>query len=506
MRRRALLASLGAGVAGLAGCVESSTGPETTTTGDPTTGEPTTDTTTPNEDAPPEPPDQFASVVELETGPRTYALRPVRRRTDDGGEVALWFDRTATADGPAVLTGYLQNANDFENTFRVEWLPGVGRVHAQQPRGHDHEARLHLAPTENNELATEVPEVVRDESGYWRVEAVGPWFPETHRMDPGEVVELEYAVVGEPGMDGRPTGTYTLEYGGEGDGLSVGVWDTEHPGPDADSRFAGRTVPAFEGESTTAWFHEADASTRVYVEPSTERLDLDGLVEFEVVNHSDESVGCGHWDLYKLDGGEWFHVGPFAHTDDCRGLAPGQRKTWPLRAFNGEPVECGGDCRGGFIRGFLGGGEYAAVAGYGRPEDESAALVEFAGDPVEVVPTEDATVERDGDTVTVTTPRYGDGDSEDDRAPDATMTVERADGAAERLIAEQVMNADPGSGFGTPYGALRNALAGFEDGVQRVVVRTDEHDVDRAVGHDATRRRFSVRGQAYVATTTRADE
>ena len=502
MRRRALLASLGVGFAGLAGCLEPSTAPETDTSttpdADPSTDEPTT---APSDEDHPEPPDEYASIVELETGPRTYAFQPVRRRTSDGAEVALWFDRTATADGPAVLTGYLQNVNDFANTFRVERIPGVGSVHTQQPRGLDHEARLHLAPTANNDLASEVPDVVRDGSGYWRVDDVGPWLPETYRMEPGEVRSLEYAVVGEPGMDGRPTGTYELR--GRDRTVSIAVWDTERPGPDADSRFAGRGVPAFEGESTTAWFHDADASTPVYVEPSTERLDLDGVVEFEVVNHSRETLGCGHWNLHKLVDGEWFHVGPFEHTADCRVLHPGEREGWTLRAFNGEPVECGEGRAGGLTRGHLGGGEYAAVAGYGHPADGSAALVELVGDPVEVVPTEDATVARDGDAVTVTTPQYG---REDDHAEDATLSVERADGADERLLAEQVMGGSTVAGLGSPYGALRDALAAFEDGVGRVRVRTDENDAERAVGYGETRRRFSFRGQAYLATVTESDD
>ena len=502
MRRRALLASLGVGIAGLAGCLESSTGPETSTDGT-TTREPTSDATTTTSDVGGdshlEPPDQYASIVDLETGPRTYTFLPVRRHTDDGGEVALWFDRTATADGPALLTGYLENANDFVNTFRIEWIPAVGGVNARQPRDLPHEARLHLAPTENNDLATEVPELVRDESGYWRVTDVGPWLPETYEMDPGEVVELEYAVVGEPGMDGRPTGTY--EFRGRDDTASITVRNTEQPGPEADSRFAGRELPAFGSDRTTQWFHEADASTPVYVAPSTERLELDGLVEFEVVNHSYESVGCGHWDLYKLVDDEWFHVAPFGHTADCRTLAPGQRETWPVRAFNGDPVQCGKDCTDGLTRGFLGGGEYAAVAGYGHPEDESAALVEFVGDPVELRPTDDATVERDGDTVTVTTDRYGREDSDD-----ATLTVERADSADERLVVEQLMADTDYTGFMGPYGALRNALAVFDPDVDAVVVRSDRHEVDRTIGHDETERRFSVRGQAYVATTERSSD
>lgn len=496
MRRRALLTSLGVGLAGLAGCVESSTAPETTTTGDDqTTDEPTT--TPPVER--PGLPDEYASVVDLETGPRTYALSPTRRHTDDGGEVALWFERTATPDGPALLRGYLRNTNDFENTFGVEWLPGVGRVHMQQPRGYDHEARLHLAPTENNALATKVPELVRDESGFWRVADLGPWLQETYRMTPGEVVELEYAVVGEPGMDGRPTGTYSLEF--DDDSLDIAVWDTDSPGPDADSRFAGRDLPNFEGELTTAWFHDAEESTPVYVEPSTERLELDGLVEFEVANHSRDNARCGHWNLYKLVDDEWFRVGPSVHTADCQLLHPGEREQWPVRAFNAEPVPTGGDCREGLTRGYLGGGEYAVVVGYGHPEDESAAFVEFVGDRIEVVPTEDGSVERDGATVTVTADEYGDEGGED-----ATLTVERTDDdVEERLIAEQVMGGGQ-FGFESRYEALRNALAAFEDGVDRVRVRTDENAAERAVGYDETgQRRFSFRGQAYVATVGESD-
>jgi hypothetical protein len=499
MRRRALLSSLAAGVAGLAGCAESGTESTTTSTTRTTTRETTRTTTTTDDTSPPDPPDRYASVVELETGPRTYAFRPTRLRTDDRTEVALWFEQTATADHPAVLRGWLQNADDFENTVRVEWIPAVGRTHARQPRDYDHEARLHLAPTQNNELAIEAPHLVRDESGYWRVEDVGPWMPETYRMDPGEVVDLEYAVVGEPGMSGRPTGTY--EFRGDDETVHLAVWNTDSPGPETESRFAGRDLPAFDGESTLQWFHDADESTQAYVEPSTERLELDGLVEFEVVNHSHEMVRCGHWNAYKLVDGEWFHVGPLGHTADCRALHPGERKTWWVRAFNGDPVACGSDCHRGFTRGYLGGGEYAAVAGYGHPTDESAALVEFVGDPVDVVPTGDATVERDADAVTVTTDEYGN----NDEVPDASLSLTRIDDADDRLIAEQLMD---GTRFrnDSPYSALRNALAVFDSDVEEVVVRTDVSAVNRSVDWEAETRRFRFRGQAYEATADRPDE
>jgi len=501
MRRRALLSTVAAGVAGLAGCVESN---ETTTTvgrsdTTPTTSPPDETTTTTPREEPPDPPDQYASVVDLETGPRTYALHPTRQHTDDRADVALWFEQTASDDGPALLKGWLRNANDFENTFRVEWIPAVGRVHARQPRDLDHEARLHLAPTENNELAAEVPDLVRDESGFWRVEDVGPWMTETYRMDPGEVATLEYAVVGEPGMPGRPTGTY--EFRGDDRTVYLAVWDTDNPGPGESSRFDGRDLPAFDDDVTVGWFHDADSSTQVYVRPSTERLELDGLVEFGVVNHSPDIARCGHWNLHKLVDGEWFHVGPVGHTADCSALRPGERETWALRAFHGDPVDCGSDCHSGFTRGHLGGGEYAAVAGYGHPTDESAALVELVGEQVDVTLTEDAVVKRDGDTVTATTDRHGDGDD----VPDASLSLVRTDAAEERIIAEQLLG---GARFRveTPNRALRNALAAIEPGVEEVVVRTDVRSVNRSIDYDADSRRFRFRGQAYEATADRPDE
>ncbi|MCD2199964.1 hypothetical protein LPA44_08650 [Halobacterium sp. KA-4] len=497
MRRRALLSSLAATTAALAGCASSGDGTGTTVD-DPQTTRPVTSTSA--GDVPSGEPEAYASIVELETGPRTYAFAPTRQRTDDEVEVALWFDRTATADHPARLRGWLENRGDYANPVDVEWIPAVGRVHGRQPSGYDHGARLHFAPTGNNDLAETVPEVVRDESGYWRVEDLGPWMTETEPMEAGERVELEYVLVGEPGMDGRPTGTY--EFRGRDGDARVAVWDTTSPGPDAASRFDGRSVPALAEDATVQWFHDAAESTEVFVQPASERVELDARVAFEVVNHSHESVGCGHWNLHKLVDGEWFHVAPMGHTSDCRQLAPGSRESWALRAFNGDAVPCevsGGGCRDGLTRGYLGGGEYAVVAGYGHPEDQSAALVELVGDPVTITPTEDATVEVDGDTAVVVTGRYGDGE----RPPDASFTLTRVVDADERVIAERVMG---DGGFARAGSGLRNALAAATDDVERVVVRTDEHAVDGALGYDADTRRFTFRGQAYEVTRGEPEE
>ena len=503
MRRRALLASVPGALAGLAGCSFGSPGADETddVTPAPRPGQSSTGTApdsaaTPTGDPPR--PEDLTTVIELETGPRTYALSSAGLYTADGARVALWFDRTATEDYPATLRGWLQNANEFGNTFRIERIPGVGRTHSRQPRGYDHEARLHLAPTADNALANEVPALSQTEEGYWRVDDVGPWMPDTHQLAPGEWAHLEYALVGEPGRAGRPTGTY--EFRGRGETLSVTVWDTQRPGPETDSRFADRSLPPFPGDGRVQWFHDADGTTPAFVRPGTERAELDTEIGFQMVNNSHERLQCGHWNLYKLVDGEWFHVAPTGHTADCRLLVPGGRKQWGLRAFNGQAVGCStGDCTcDGLTQGYLGGGEYAVVAGYGHATSESGALVELVGDNVAVTPTDDVSTSREGDTVTVTTGQSGDGD----RSADGTFSLTRTDSAGERVIAEQVMASGR---FATHDGGLRNALPFLTDDVSRVVVETGEQAVNGVLGYDSDSRRFRFRGQAYEVTRGRSD-
>jgi hypothetical protein len=216
-----------------------------------------------------------------------------------------------------------------------------------------------------------------------------------------------------------------------------------------------------------------------------------------MVNHSHESLKCGHWNLYKLVDGQWFHVAPTAHHSDCHTLPAGETERWSLRAFNEDAVPCDRSNRGhdGLTQGYLGGGEYAAVAGYGHPSDESAALVELVGGSVTLVPTEDANSERDGDTVTVTTDRHGDGE----RPSDATFTLTHVESADSRVIAEQVMTT---GGFGSKGRGLRNLLAaaspdGERPAVERVVLRTDAYAFDHELRAEGATRRVQFRGRAF---------
>lgn len=451
-----------------------------------------------------EPPDGRSSLIDLETIDRTYALMPISYSADRGVRVELWFDLTATDDSPARLTGKLRNLTENAHTVDLEEVPAVGDPHSQTLSGYDDETRLHFAPTENNELATEVPDILQNGDGLWNVRDVDSWIQETVHLDPGEEIDLEYVLVGEPNLSDRPTGTYVFR--SHNRSVQVAVWDTDSPGPEVESHFAGRTLPPLpnRGGASTQWYHEADESTPVYLEPAREQLQLDGAIDFELVINTREPTGCGYWNLYKLVEGEWFNVAPRAQEDDCGTITPGARKSWTLRAFNGGAAACDGGCTSGLTRGYLGPGTYAVVSGFGYPADETGALVELEGDPVSVETTPDATVERDGTEAVVTTDRYDDGV----QPPDATLVVKRANddsggAGSHRVVAEQLMDDESGLGL---YGALRDGIAAFDDGVERVEVRSDEHGVDFAVGYDSSARRVEFRGTTYDLTAEFEEE
>ncbi|MBP1987602.1 hypothetical protein [Halolamina salifodinae] len=498
MRRRALLATLASGTALLAGCSAS----------DPT--ETDTNQSTPDGTESNSTPDEVvrldgnqlwgASIVDLETVDRTYALSPMRYRTEDGAEVRMRFDATATADSPARLIASIQNTDKYPEQFDLDWFPPFGRSTSEPPREHHErlmgaglrdQGSLVLAPTENHDLVDDPPEVERDADGIWRLAGeTDRWLPETITLDAGEAVRGEYAVVGHPEGSGRPTGVYEFLRAGDDNDTSITVWETDAPGPDEESRFAGESVPSLAGDEGddgdddaggVTWFHEADESTAAYLWPETEKTDLPAGITFQFVNHTREALGCGHWYVYKLHDGEWFDLGPYVRTADCRMVPPAGTKSWTLHAYGG-----GGSLppEDGRAYPFLGGGRYAVSVGYGDESSSSAAMVELTGDPIEIVPTEDVASERDGSTVTLTNPEWSE-DGEDA----VTLTLTRADSAEETLIREQVMR--------RWHRGLRNTLAFVEEDVEEVRLRTLERYAHGPIGYDGSTRRVRVDGQAY---------
>jgi hypothetical protein len=496
MRRRTLLTGLSAGIGALAGCSTVLSGSSDTPTTTPT--EQPTDSPTPTSEAPDETEEWelgAASIIDLDTATRTYALAPLRYRSDDGADIRLRFSSTATADGPATVEAMLTNENSFENTFRLEWTPPFGRLFSDTPhpmgdRGGEHTYRVGLifAPTANHDLVDDPPALKRAADGYWRpVGDTTPELPDQVRLAPDETIRGEYALVGraEGAGRGRPPGVYEFSRAGERP-LRVTVWNTDSPGPATDSRFAGASIPALPGDSDTAWFHNADASTPTFVRPSIEQTALPARVEFTFLNRSRTPTSCGHWNFYKVQDDEWFHLGPFIHTSDCRVVSPGDTMTWTLRAATGEMAPCEAQ-----EYPFLGGGRYAAVAGYGHTTAQSAALVEFDAPAVSVVPTDDVTTERDSGTVTATSDRWQSAPDTESRSR-THLVLERVDTADRQLIAEQVMR--------RRNRGYRNTLAFVAPDVERVVLRTDDRTADWTVGYDDGTSRLQYEGQAYRIT------
>ncbi len=506
MRRRRFLATLGAGLPLLSGC--GSTG----TDGSPSDSQTASPTPTAT---PSEPPSDLVtfeegsgwigpgSLVELETIPRTYVLSTQRYRADDGGEVRLKFDRTATADHPARLVASLQNTDRFREEFELDWLTPFGRTASERPHaqgerrtsaGVSHADSLVFAPTPNHDLVDDPPAVERDEDGLWRLSAEPTrWQPETVVLEPGEAIRGEYAVVGHPEGTGRPTGVYEFVRG-QAEPLQLTVWNTEAPGPAESSRFSGESVPALaegEDESGVAWFHEADETTPTFVRPSTERAELPAGVTFRFINHSRETLGCGHWTLYKLHDGTWYSLGPLFRLAICYQVGPGGTDAWKLELYNGDGID-GNQSSDEQTFDFLGGGRYGAVVGFGHKTGRSAAMVDLVGDPIEIVPTDDAEPERSNGRVTVTTPH-----GHDDEREQVRLRLTRTDSADRTRIREQVML--------QRYRGLRNTLAFLEADVEEVVLRTSDTVVDRAVGFDRQRARYRIDGQAYELTVEPAE-
>lgn len=515
MRRREVLATFTAAVPAMAGCSAldfargSESPPDSTVTPAPV---PSPSPPPPeNSPTPGEPPPEWASVladddlsvtsiIDLDTIPRTYALAPAHYRSNDDAIVRMAFVETATEDHPARLVASFQNANQFENTFELDWTPPFGRLASEPPRPADlqHPPRgityrdtLAFVPTSNHELVERPPEVELADDGIWRHDgSPASGFPERIRLDPNETVYGEYYLAGHPeGRNtGRPPGIYEFSRGREAS-IRIAVWNTETPGPQQRSELEGISVPPVSGRNPTAWYHDANPGAPTFVKPSVERTGFPAAIDFTYINHSKSSTECGHWNLYKLVNGQWFHLGPYLHTADCRIVHPGGGKTWTLHAFHGEGL----DTREAHTVDYLGGGRYAAIVGFGHATSHSGAVVELVGGATSIVPTDDVTSDRSGDTVTVTDPEWND----EEPPGSATVTLTRTDGADRTLITEQVMRGR--------FRGLRNTLAFFEENVEQVVYRTTEQVAENIVGFDADVRRFRIEssGEAYRAEIER---
>lgn len=492
MQRRTLLSALGVGAASAAGCAAPLTGSDPDETTQPTarSGETTAD----GGDTPPTTADDGAwesRVVDLETGPRTLSAM-VGSGAYPNVSVDGEFVETATPDHPARLQVTVRNDAEYEQVVELDTLHFLSGLPLRgTPEEDDSRSGLRFPPVADHRLASEVPDVERGESGYWRVASTDHyWHPDRVTLAGEETVAGEFWVVGGDSSDGFPTGQYGRE-----DAPRIVAWNTDSPGPTGESRFADADVPDLPtGE--TEWYHDAGPETGVYLQPERERATPPAGLEFTLHRRSRRPTRCGLWDLWKLHEGSWHYVAPHGYWElVCLGVVPGATDTRRLIVTNESPIDMGSEelLDTNQPVGFLGGGQYAYEAGY-RPEEGEgthAALFEIDAPAVTVAARDDTTVERDGDTVTVTTPEWSD---ESERAE---LVVTRADDAGEVILAEQVMR-DPREP-GSPW-ALRDALAVFDADAERVVVRAGERGAEDAVGREESSRRFEFRDETYEAT------
>jgi hypothetical protein len=479
MRRRAFLASLGTSAVAFAGCLTDASDAPNESTTRPTTEPPTTDRTT-TEDGEGEddgswPSDRW-SVVTLETQPRTLSLFPTQYRTDDDGRVEAAFAETATADNPARVRAKLTNAGGTANTVRLDEHPPFSRSPRFSPLDGDGvgpangDFDLYFAPLPDQSLPTAAPATERGPDGVWRLSSspTEPWFPDTHRLDAGESVTVEFAVVGEASGSGSfEEANYEHPFDGGDDVLTLAAWNRETPGPESESRFAGESFPAPSGddetgESSVAWFHEATEEQSVYLRPSEEATELPETLTFSLVNRAEEPATGNPYDrtLYKLVDGEWQKLQPRAYPLPMGWVSPGDVEEYVLRASNDGTLP-GSE---GIDAGYLGGGTYAFEVGMSVESRTHAAVFELDAPSPTVEPSDAVSTMREDGVVTVTDERW-------ERASGrGVVTVSRAE-ATGRVVSPELAARRHG---------YRNTLPFFEDGVEEVHLRTSDGVADWA--------------------------
>lgn len=442
------------------------------------------------------------TLARLRTVPQTYSLLGTEYGSLERIQATLSFVATATPTHPLTVRGTLTNEASRSTTFDLDDAPpfgNAGRFGSRTVRWRLPSAETGLAfvPTEATDYAVQYPDVELADDGRWRLSAPveGSWYPDGIRLGTGETLVGEWYLVGRADRvtSGRPTGRY--EFGYSDDPLAVAVWETHRPGPSERSRFVERNPPALPGERPVAWFHDATPETAVFLRPDPERAEIPAEFEFELVNHGTEALVGNPYALavYKRVAGAWYRIAPWGVSDLRSVIRPGDSHEYAVRAYHGEAVPTEDDATGGAL-GHLGGGTYALAAGFARPgrDRRHAALFELVGPSVSVEPTPAATVERDGEQVTVTLPSWGNDDVEN-----AIVRVTRWDAVREtrprRVIAEQV--------YRPPYALLRDVVPHL-DAASAVVVRAAAPPVERFLGSETEKRAFLWQNAPYLATRT----
>lgn len=494
MRRRRFLATLGvaAGLAGCSGLQNGQRSPDGTLTPAPVP-----------EQTPGETPEPFedgrlgsAAIGESDVGDRTLAISRINY-TEFDVAVSVRFGERATTGHPVRLEAQLRSLRETTTEVPLEFPPFAPVTNLDRGRAFDREVlstgdddrpgpdRLYLVPANREGLADSVPRIELAGQGeqVWRLaEPIEPWYPDAVRMRAGQRLRETFHLVAPVNATAPPLGRYETS---DGRAVATGItaWQTSAPGPRTDSRFGDANVPTLPHVSETQWFHRADAGTRVFLRPRSERVEPPATIAAMLHNHSRESATASSWSFYKLDGGRWYDLGPYLMTGVARPLAPGQRHTWRVAVAHDGDRPSGGFEPADAAFGYLGGGRYALAAGSG-PAGQPAALFSLDAPALTVAPSDDVTTARDGSVLTVRSGRPpGDGDAESSvlvlergapapttETPSPSIVDQGGDGSLGRLIPEQVMHSR----------GLRNTLPFFEDGVETVRLETTATVTGRA--------------------------
>lgn len=434
-------------------------------------------------------------------------------------EVLVRFETPATVDHPARLRAFLRHRDEPPTEIPFVYPPFAPRTRFETesaPSSPGVPAQLFLVPTPDSSVAKRAPEVELahggDAGAIWRLASEPTdWFPARGRVPSSGTLTASFYLVGGPDATAPPAGQYRGEVS-ERWTATLAAWDTDAPGPSTGSHFArDRELPPLPDGSEAHWFHRTTARTRVYLRPSTERLEPPGTVTTTLVNHSRSGIGAGDWSVYRLADGDWYGLGPLFKASVARFVPPGDRHRWQFALAHGSASEISSRIDGFDDRlGFLGGGSYAITAGTTGDGGRPAALVELDAPPTTVRPTGDARVRRHGDTTVVRADPPRERDEEvrlrtlvldrlplGDRTPAARSTagpvVVDSSERLPRLIPEQAMQAR----------GLRNTLPFAGEGVEQVRLRTTYDVARRALRHLAYRtdgRRFRSEGREFRLT------
>ena len=178
------------------------------------------------------------------------------------------------------------------------------------------------------------------------------------------------------------------------------------------------------------------------------------------------------WLVWARRDDRWFRAYPRLINQPLGRIPPGDTVSWRLRVDPAADVGDDVSRQDGVVLGGLGGGEYAVSTTVSTSDTKVrlATRFELSTPPVELVAPDETGLGRYGPTRA--TELVEDGDIRVAREPDADepreLVVERTDAEPDRwLVPEQAVRRWP----------LRDALAWFEPGVDRVVLRADTESV-----------------------------